>query len=129
MESINGITYKISPPEKVREYVLSICEKEWSVIDFSEHEYDLYQSTWKLEEVTVSNITVNDSLLAQEKFQKDLTPRIEKQRELFKLKEPIPPLILRGRELFIFDGYARYHLFKELNIKKCLAYVGHRDKK
>ena len=51
---------------------------------------------------------------------------IKKQKELFAGKIVIPPLILRGNDLFIFDGYARYHFFKDIGIKRCLAYVNHR---
>lgn len=124
---IEGISYTFLPDEEVKDYVINICEKEWTENDFPLYGDDLYKSKWKLEEVSVSNISVNNSLLAREEFQKDLHIRIEKQRELFKSKTAIPPLILRGKDLFIFDGYARYHLFKELGIKHCLAYVGHHD--
>jgi hypothetical protein len=123
---IGGVNYSVLPAEKIREYVENICKKEWTENDFPVYGDDLYKSDWKLEEILVANISVNDSLLKRKEFQQDLKPRIEAQRDMLKSKTTIPPLILRGSDLLIFDGYARYHLFKELGIKQCLAYVGHR---
>ena len=125
--TIEGITYRILPPNEVRRYVLDICKKEWAENDFLVYGNDLYKSAWETEEILISKISVNNSLLMNEEFKKDLLPRIEKQQELHKTKTAIPPLILRGNDLLIFDGYARYHYFKNLEIEKCLAYVGRRN--
>lgn len=124
MRITDGITYSVLGEDKIRDYVVKICEAEWDAEDFPKYGDDLYKSQWKLEEVEVSKIKVDQDMLQSETFQKDVQPRIVKQRELHEKKEPIPPLILRGNDLLIFDGYARYHLLQELGIKKCLAYVG-----
>ncbi len=124
---IEEVGYLVLPPEDVRSYVEDACKKQWTERDFPVYGDDLYKSEWKLEEISISAISVDESLLKREKFQQALKPRVEKQQELFKSKIAIPPLILRGSDLRIFDGYARYHFFKELGVKQCLAYVGRRD--
>ena len=123
--AVDGITYVLFPEEQIKKYVIDICEKEWDADDFPKYGNDLYQSTWKLEEIEIAKIFPNPTLMQSEFFQKDVQPRLQKQKELHLAKAPIFPLILRGKDLLIFDGYARYLLLKELEVKKCLAYVGH----
>ena len=122
---VDGITYIVLSQDKIRNYVIETCQKEWDLNDFPKYAGDLYNSTWKLEEIEVDKISLNEMLLKSEFFQKDVQPRIKKQKELYTNKKPVSPLILRGNDLLIFDGYARYHLFKEIGVKKCLAYVSH----
>jgi hypothetical protein len=126
-QTLEEITYNILPPDKVTQYVINVCEKEWTENDFPLYGEDLYKSTWQLEEVSLSDINIDKSLLENEDFQKRLKPRVAKQYELLNEKKPIPPFILRGRDYLIWDGYARYHFLKELGVKKCLAYVGRRE--
>lgn len=122
---VDGVTYILVPTEQIRKYIIGVCEKEWDPNDFITYNKDLYGSEWKLEEIDLAKIIPNKTLLKSDVFQKDLRPRLRKQKELYATKKPIPPLILRGSDLLIFDGYARYHLLKELGVKKCLAYVGY----
>ena len=124
---INGITYTTLAPDKIRKYVIQICEKEWDTEDFPKYGADLYDSSWKLEEIEVAKIVLNETLLQSDTFQKDVQTRIKKQKKLYATRKPLAPLILRGNDLLIFDGYARYHLLNELGVKKCFAYVGYRN--
>jgi hypothetical protein len=125
MRTVENVNYSVTNPENVRAYVIGVAEKEWEKKDFDLYGDDLYKSEWKLEEADVDQIKLNEQMLATEAFQNDLKPRIQNQIEIHKKSIIIPPLILRGKDLFIFDGYARYHFFKLLGVKKCLAYVGH----
>ena len=50
--------------------------------------------------------------------------RTDTMRIKIRNRELIPPFILRGSDFHIFDGYARYSVFLETRISKCLAYVG-----
>lgn len=125
MRTVENVNYSVTNPENVRAYVIGVAEKEWEKKDFDLYGDDLYKSEWKLEEADVDQIKLNEQMLATEAFQNDLRPRIQNQIEIHKKSIIIPPLILRGKDLFIFDGYARYHFFKLLGVKKCLAYVGH----
>ncbi|MDP3883133.1 MAG: hypothetical protein Q8Q48_03710 [Candidatus Staskawiczbacteria bacterium] len=120
---LEGVTYNILEEDQIEAYVRRIAKEEWSFNDFEECEKDL-SLNWALEEVRVSDIKPNEELLKTEKFQLDLKPRIIKIRDLLNNNQAVPPLILRGLDYFIFDGYARYHVLKEKRIEKCLAYVG-----
>ena len=125
IQTLENINYKIIPSDKVRDYVIDVCEKEWDPEDFPQYGDDLYNSNWKLKKIEVDKITPNIELLNTPVFKKDVELRVKKQKELNRLKTPIPPLILRAKDLFIFDGYARYLFFKEIGIKTCFAYLGH----
>lgn len=125
---IEEVQYRLVEDDKVREYVLKIAQEEWSGNDFMKYGNDLYKSKWVLREVNVESIKPNLHLLETERFQKDVRPRIEQVRKMLRMEQMIPPLVLRGSDLLIFDGYARYHVLRERRIKRCLAYVGYRPR-
>ena len=122
--NLQGIEYVVlENPIDIETYVVATCEEEWDPEDFGNVGPDLYDQNWSLNEVSVKDISVHEQQLKSPAFVEDVTPRIDTQRKLYEHKVPIPPLILRGRDLLIFDGYARWHLFKELGVSKCLAYI------
>jgi hypothetical protein len=123
---LDGVKYYVLSENEVRDYVISVAKEEWETEDFDLYGDDLYKSKWKLEEIEVDKITMRADLLASNEFLKDVSPRIEKQLEIIPTGINIPPLILRGSDLLLFDGYARTNALKKLEKKKCLAYVGHR---
>lgn len=123
-KQLDGIHYlALEASDEIEKYVLAICEEEWSLEDFDEYGPDLYNQKWELTEVEVKQILPQQQLLHSPKFIADVTPRIAKQRELHANGIAIPPLILRGKDLFLFDGYARWHFFNEIEVHHCLAYT------
>ncbi len=126
IRELNGVRYKILvSAEDIKDYVESVVRKEWTEDDFRIYGKDLYQALWRTEEIEVKNILPNWEKLKTEEFKKDLCHRIKKQKELQEKDMAIPPLILRGTDLFIFDGYARWSLFNKKGIARCLAYVAY----
>jgi len=123
----NGLKYRLLGDDKIREFVLDVANAEWEPYDFEEYGDDLRYSVWELREVELEQIEPNEELLASPNFQEDLKPRIAEIKALLQNAQAIPPLILRGSDFLIFDGYARYQAFKDLGIRKCLAYVGMRN--
>ncbi len=123
-KTLDGIKYKLLAEEQIRDYVNEIAIKEWSSQDFRKYGNDLWQSKWKLKVVPLNKIKLNQDLLQTKEFKKDLIPRIEKMKEIIGEKEAIPPLILRGSDFLIFDGYARFKVLRRKRITRCLAYVG-----
>ena len=120
---LDGVKYEVlSSSDAISSYVIKICEEEWSVEDFDDYGDDLYEQTWRVQSVEVEDILPDHKLLQSSRFIADVTPRIATQRKLHKSGVSIPPLILRGKDNFIFDGYARWHLFRELGVEECLAY-------
>lgn len=120
---LDGITYRLIPDNDIRDYILEMADNEWDPEDFDMYGDELHQSDWELQEITLDHIQPNAELLASKKFQQDLQPRIKNQFELFKQGVSIPPLVLRGKDLLIFDGYARYHFLKQSGKTKTLGFV------
>ena len=121
--TVAGVKYALIDPRKVRDYVLSIAEKEWDPEDFEKFGEDLRQAKWRLRIVRVQDIKAQPALMRSEEFLRDLRPRIEAVSKRITERKPIPPLILE-RDSLVFDGYARLHALKDSGVKKCLAYVG-----
>jgi hypothetical protein len=121
----NGVKYEVLDKDDVRRFVLSVARAEWESHDFDKYGRDLNESTWDVQEVDVQRIKPNEQLLSSPEFKEDLKHRIDEVMKLMRTDQAIPPLILRGSDLLIFDGYARYKAFLTLRIGKCLAYVGH----
>lgn len=122
-QELEGFRYRIVDPADIEAYVVETCEAEWDPEDFELFGCDLYDQRWELRQVQVLDIRPLESQLASDAFVADVAPRIETQRGLFRDNVPIPPLILRGKDYLIFDGYARWHFLKERNVTTCLAYV------
>ena len=123
-QKVGEITYRTyRNSSEIELYVVKTCEEEWDADDFKSFGEDLYNNAWQLQVVDVESINVQNNLLNSPEFIADVTPRIEVQRKLFESGVPIPPLILRGKDHLIFDGYARWHLLNEKSITQCLAYV------
>ena len=126
---LEKVQYALIPDEKLQGFVERMAKEEWEVEDFERYGEELHNSRWKLEEVELAKIKMRPELLASRQFQKELVKRIEKQRELCTSGIPIHPIILRGADQLIFDGYARVHFLKEIGKKRCLAYVGKKANK
>lgn len=124
VKELDGIRYRIHKKEMVRDYVLTVAKKEWDPRDFELDGDNLVSSVWVLREVPVAKVKPNENLLASPEFQKDLGHRIQEVRRLLRKGKPIPPLILRGSDLLVFDGYARWRVMLEMRATHCLAYVG-----
>lgn len=121
--NLDGVEYLvIQDPRKIKEYVRVVVNKEWEKEDFDKYGEDL-NTNWVLREVDVKEIKRNKELDFLEYFKKDLYVRVSNILKLLNQKKMIPPLILRGKDLLIFDGYARLEAFNKKGIKKCLAYV------
>lgn len=123
-KTVGLITYRVlCESDEIGKYVVQTCETEWDPDDFRIFGKDLYDQRWDLQTIETDDITVQESLLASPAFMNDVTPRIERQHRLHNQHIPIPPLILRGSDHLIFDGYARWHFFKAIGVQQCLAYI------
>lgn len=129
VRDFEGVRYRLLSGDKVREFVLGMANAEWEPHDFETYGDDSLYSVWELREVELEQIKPNEKLLASPQFQEDLKPRIAEIKTLLQNSQAIPPLILRGSDLLIFDGYARYQALKDQGNRKCLAYVGKRNRK
>lgn len=107
IRAVASVKYSLLAPPRVREYILAMADKEWDPEDFVRHGQDLLRATWRLETAKVRNVRMRPDLMRSPAFQNELRPRIGHQLKLIKVGQPIHPLVLRGKDLLIFDGFAR----------------------
>ena len=124
VREFHGIRYRLLAKDDIKKYVLGVARAEWEAKDFDVYGDDLTESVWGLQELDVEKIKPDRELLRSPAFQEDLRGRTDTMRSMVRKRELIPPLILRGSDFHIFDGYARYSVFLEMRISRCLAYVG-----
>jgi|SRR5450759_3050541 len=120
---VSGVVYEVADGGAIAAWIWEMANKEWEPDDFDKWGQDLLTPQWSVQVVPVAAITMRPELLASEEFQAELLGRIETQIGLIRDRTPIPPLVLRGGDLFLFDGYARTHALKALGVSQCLAYV------
>lgn len=123
---VDGVPYVLVNETNVRDSIIAIANKEWEPEDFTRYGTDLKESQWKLEIVSINKIKEQTHLMASKTFQADLKKRIVIQRKLYAKQTPLSPIVLRGSDYLIFDGYARIYFLKGLGIKHVLAYVGYK---
>lgn len=121
---VDGVNYEIIVNRKVKDYIFAMAQEEWDSEDFEIWGDYLKSTTFKLKEVDLSNLKRRPELLSDNEFSKDLEKRIEFQIERIKSGQSIKPLVLDGRDMLIFDGYARSGALDKLGKNICLAYVG-----
>ena len=119
----HGVTYEVLPDSEIAARVRSMASEEWEPEDFEKWGQDIFVSVWSVQVVPVSEIKMRPELLASQEFQADLKNRIATQIGLIRAHKPIPPLMLRGGDLFLFDGYGRANALRALGIAVCVAYV------
>ena len=120
---VSGVVYEVADGDAIAAWIWEMANKEWEPDDFDKWGQDLLASEWSVQVVPVAAITMRPELLASAEFQAELLVRVETQIGLIRDRTPIPPLVLRGGDLFLFDGYARTHALKALGVSQCLAYV------
>jgi len=57
-------------------------------------------------------------------FISELEKRVEVQKNRMLHDQIIELIVVRGRDMVIYDGYARLHALKNLEKREVLAYVG-----
>jgi hypothetical protein len=120
---VSGVVYEVADGIAIAAWVRKMASKEWEPDDLDKWGQDLLTPHWCVQVVPVATITMRPELLASEQFQTELLGRVAIQIGLIRDRTPIPPLVLRGGDLFLFDGYARTHALRALGVAQCLAYV------
>ena len=139
LRKLEGITYwVIEDPEEIRELVCDYIRKEWEA-DIAEQK-DHEEGRWlesikkrrgKLIVVDLRSIVLNDKIMnyvnetTGYNFRKRLWERMSLlNRDLDKFGAVIRPQIARGEDSQLMDGYCRYHVLADREIKQTYVYVG-----
>lgn len=106
-------------PEKIKLLVLEILSVEADEIP----KETIKSLDWKLEEIPLSNITVNEMIARHEQDPIHIK-RAENIEQAIRNNIPFPPLIVMYQNHFLVDGYTRYRVFKRLNLTTIPVYFG-----
>ena len=122
---VQGIRYRVVKEPEIKNYLFETLRAEWEEKEFNEEWYpEMGKWNWSMEELAISGIRLWKPLMEDPTFISDLERRTRIVRELISQDEPIEPVVVRGRDMVIYDGYARLHALKQLGKSRILAYVG-----
>ena len=140
LRRLQGITYwVIEDPAEIADFINSNIRKEWEA-DLRSVGRDpredpwlqtLYRSKWRLEVVDADRIVLNPDIMNYVdtergyRFQESLAKRRKELRSVMETyRAVIWPVILRGEDMLLADGYCRLTTLQEIGISQVYAYLG-----
>jgi hypothetical protein len=134
LRRIEGITYwVINDPTQIRRFINTNIRHEWEK-DAETDEVDpkidpwlrgLSKMKWSLRTIATSNVRLNPFLMKKERFVRRLEERSKQlRRGIEHYDQLIWPIIMRGEDSMLKDGYCRYTTLKAIGVKTTLAYIG-----
>jgi predicted nuclease with TOPRIM domain len=135
LRRVEGITYwVIGDSKQIRRFINSNIRHEWEK-DAETDEVDrrldpwlpnLSEMKWSLQTIVMANVRLDPSMTRRQEFVARLEERSKQLRgEIELYDQVIWPLIIRGEDSVLEDGYCRYSTLKIMGVKRTLAYVGH----
>jgi len=122
---VQGVRYGVVKQLKIKNHLFAMLLSEWGKEAFNKEWYPEMDSwDWTVETLKVSEIKLWKPLLEDLAFTSSLEERVKVQTNRILQGEVIEPVVVRGRDMVIYDGYARLHALKHLKKSKVLAYVG-----
>jgi len=121
---LQGVRYVVVKESRIRNHLFEKLLPEWGKEAFNEELPDMEGWNWRVENVKISDIRVWDILMQDADFISELENRIAIQKGRISRGDNIEPIVVRGRDMVIYDGYARLHALKQLGKAEVLAYVG-----
>ena len=132
---MQGITYWVlNDPKEIRHFINSNIGQEWERdniddgVDSKTDEWllSLPRRVWRLRMLSVAKITLDPLMMAREDFVKRLDERSNEMRRSVSEyhRFVIWPLVLRGEDYRLKDGYCRFTTLKKMGIRRVLAYIG-----
>ncbi len=132
---LDGYVYHIAA--EPTEYLKKWLEIEWTK-DVVEYPNQPWTSEWldslkklefKLEIIEIDKVRPRAELMVYKtdgySFQKELSERVIERLEAIRMGTSIMPVVVRGTDMELMDGYTRYTTLKQLGAKQVYAYVGY----
>ena len=131
---LEGITYwVINDREEIRRFINTNVRREWEE-DNKNDEVDslkddwllsLSRREWRLRTTSVDKVGLNPVMMARTAFATRLKQRSEEmQRSITSYGIVIWPLVIKGEDHELKDGYCRYMTLRNMGVSKVWAYVG-----
>ena len=139
LRRLDGITYwAIKDPTEIRDFICNNVRKEWEadIAEQEDHEGGTWLGTirarrWRLEVTELSKVKLSAEIMdyANEETGYNFRKRLEErkkvlEREIDKFGAVIRPLILRGEDMQLMDGYCRFHVLSGRGATRAFTYVG-----
>jgi len=131
---LEGVTYWVMNDRKeIRRFINANVRREWEEdnkndgIDSRKDNWLLSLSSreWRLRTTYMGWVRLNPVMMASTAFTTRLQQRSEEmQRSITSYGIVIWPLVIRGEDHELKDGYCRYMALRNMGISKVLAYVG-----
>jgi hypothetical protein len=137
LRKLDGITYwVIEDPDEIHEFINTQIRKEWTQ-DAKDEGRDpqddawlqaLSKRKWRLEILELDDIKPNPYEfipVTGYNFEERLAKRGQRLREAVQTYgSVIWPVVIRGEDMQLVDGYCRFTTLEELNVPRIYAYVG-----
>ncbi len=137
LRKLDGITYwVIEDPNEIHEFMNTQIRQEW-IQDAKDEGRDpqddtwlhaLPQLKWRLEILELDNIKPNPCEFIPRtgyNFEERLAKRGQQLREAVETYgSVIWPVVIRGEDMQLVDGYCRFATLKAMNVPRIYAYVG-----
>ncbi len=137
---LEGVSYKVmADPEDIRGFINGEVRSEWEN-DIRERGGDPGRSAWlkslagrkwELKIIDPKDVKLSQRIVEYVdlkmgyNFRKRLVERTEElKRAMVERNATIWPLVLRGEDLRLMDGYCRYHALVDLGVSEIYAYIG-----
>jgi hypothetical protein len=142
LRRLDGVTYwVIEDPNEIHEFIDTQIRKEWTQ-DAKDEGRDprddawlqaLPQRKWCLEILELGAIKPNPYEFIPEtgyNFEERLAKRSQQLREAVETYgSVIWPVVIRGEDMQLVDGYCRFTMLKAMNVPRIYAYVGMRKRR
>ncbi|MBI3859086.1 MAG: hypothetical protein HY296_02440 [Thaumarchaeota archaeon] len=134
LRRVEGVTYwVINEPTEIRKLINQNIRHEWE--RDAEHDgidptrdpwlLGLSKLEWSLRTVRTSDVKVDVSLMSNRAFVHRLQERSRQlRRGILQYDAVIWPMVVRGDDLMLKDGYSRYTTLKGMGMSKTLVYFG-----
>jgi hypothetical protein len=119
--------------EEIRRFINTNVRREWEEDNKNDgvdsHKDDwllsLSRREWRLRTICMDGVRLNPLMMARTAFTTRLKQRSEElQRSITSYGIVIWPLVVRGEDHELKDGYCRYMTLRSMGISKVLAYIG-----
>jgi hypothetical protein len=134
LKRIEGITYwVIDDSSQIRRFINTNIRDKWEKdaetdgIDPSLDPWlrDLPKLKWSLQTIAMASVRLDPSLITRNDFVERLEERSKQLRRGIELYDQVIwPVIIRGEDSMLKDGYCRSTTLKTMGVKRPLAYVG-----
>lgn len=139
LRELEGITYwVIEEPSEITELVNKHIRKEWEsdIAEQEDHEEgrwleSLGSRNWVLSTVELESIKLSNQVMdyvnsrTGYNFRKRLEERRRAlERDIDRFGAVIRPVVIRGEDSQLMDGYCRYHVLTSRNVGRTYAYIG-----